>query len=166
MLLHHSPLQTIGGAVRGKQTAGVSWKLSKLDHLLLGCSRMMFLLFKFTSKVPNNAKQLGRTATAQQGLEWLLMWIRLHYPAGGRRGVDAEKVVLYEHQGQCLKCHTSAERRDLSLINFQRFLLSVCLKASLVECPPEVTALNKCITSLKISSISTACSSPPPHYLQ
>lgn len=94
------------------------------------------------------------------------MWIRLHYPAGGRRGVDAEKVVLYEHQGQCLKCHTSAERRDLSLINFQRFLLSVCLKASLVKCPPEVTALKKCITSLKISSISTACSSPPPHYLQ
>lgn len=67
--LHHSPQQTIGGAVREKQTAAVSWKLSKLDHLLLGCSRMMFLLFKFTSKVPNNAKQLGRTATTQQGLE-------------------------------------------------------------------------------------------------
>lgn len=69
MLLYHSPPQRIGGAVRTKHTDAISWKLSKLDHLLLGCSRLMFLLFTFTSKVPNNAKQLGRTATAQQGLE-------------------------------------------------------------------------------------------------
>lgn len=114
VLLHHSPPQTIGGAVRIKQTGGVSWKLSKLDHLLLGCSRMMFLLFKFTSKVPNNAKQLGRTATTQQGLEWLLMWIRLHYPAAGRRGVDTERwcytstkdnalnATLQQREGICL----------------------------------------------------------------
>lgn len=33
-----------GGAVRGKHTVGsVSWKLNKLDHLLLECSRLMSL---------------------------------------------------------------------------------------------------------------------------
>ena len=72
---YHSTQQTIEGAMWKKKKkkknmrGGVSRKLSKLDHLLLGCSRMMLLLFKFTSKVPNNTGQLGRTATTQQGLE-------------------------------------------------------------------------------------------------
>lgn len=130
VFLYHSLRQTIGGAVKKKQTGSVSWKLSKLDHLLLGCSRMMFLLFKFTSKVPNNAKQLGRTATTQQGLEWLLMWIRLHYPAGGRRGVDTERWCYMSTKDNALNA-TLQQREGICLINFQRFLLSMYLKAIL-----------------------------------
>lgn len=117
-----------------KHIGGVSWKLSKLDHLLLGCSRMMFLLFKFTSKVPNNAKQLGRTATTQQGLKWLLMWIRLHYPVSGRRGVDTERWCYVSAKDNALNA-TLQQWEGICLINFQRFLLSVYLKAILLKTP-------------------------------
>lgn len=161
--LYHSPWQTIEGAVWKKHTGGVSWKLSKLDHLLLGCSRMMFLLFKFTSKVPNNAKQLGRTATTQQGLKWLLMWIRLHYPVGGRRGVDTERWCYVSAKDNALNA-TLQQWEGICLINFQRFLLSMYLKAILLKPPnrvhQQVKTLNKCSTSLKISSISCFLLSP------
>lgn len=127
-----SSLYAQQGEQRGQNKDNVCWKLGKLDHLLLGYRRMMLFPSKFTSKVPNNAKQLGRTAATEQGKKWLPMWIRLLYPSQQKKGWHW-KVVLYEHQGQCLKCHTSAVRRALSLINFQRFYSSTFLKASLVE---------------------------------
>lgn len=39
----------------------------KLDNLLLGCRRAMFPFCKFTSKVPNNARQLEADFCSKTG---------------------------------------------------------------------------------------------------
>ena len=99
---------------------------AKLDNLLVGWSRGTLLPCTFPSKVPNNAKQLRkRRGSAAERARRFLMWIRQHYPAGAEETGPHWKVLLHRHQGQSLKCHTSAARRDLPLINFQRFQATI-----------------------------------------
>ncbi len=57
----------LGGCCGGRLKLTFVGDEVKLDNLLLGCRRVMFLFCKFTSKVPNNARQLDADFCSKTG---------------------------------------------------------------------------------------------------